>query len=60
MDPSLILGHNLMHKFPRVIFIERQEILGNIKPALVLLLVNILETHLAESLNIPKISVKID
>ena len=37
MDPSLTLGHNLTHKYPMAIFIERQESLGNIMPALLLI-----------------------
>ena len=53
-------GHNSMHKFLRVIFIVRQEILRNIKLVLLLILVNILGIHLAETLDIPKILVKID
>ena len=60
MDPSFILGHNLMHKFLRVIFIERQALLRNIKPALLLIFGQHSGTHLAETLAIPKISVKID
>ena len=36
MDPRLILGHKSTHKFLRVIFIERCEILRNIKPALLI------------------------
>ena len=35
MDPRLILGHKT-HKFLTVIFIERREILRNIKPALLI------------------------
>ena len=37
IDLSLILGHNLTHNFLGVIFIVRQEIHRNIKPALLLI-----------------------
>ena len=37
MDPGLILGPNSTHKFLRVIFVERQELLRNVKPALLLI-----------------------
>ena len=36
MDPSLSLGHNSMHKFFRIIIIERQGILRSIKHALLI------------------------
>ena len=37
IDLSLILGHNSTHNFLGIIFIVRQEIHRNIKPALLLI-----------------------
>ena len=63
MDPSLILGHNLMHKFLRIIFIERQEVLRNIKSALLIFGQHSryqCSWYLGHPYDIPMISVKID
>ena len=59
MDPCLIFGYNSVDKITGIIFISRQEILRNIEPTILWSSVNILGTHLAETLDIPKISVRI-
>ena len=58
MDSRLILGHNFTHKFLRIIFVERQEFLRNIKPALLLIFGHY--SGEPSCLDIPKISLKID
>ena len=61
MDPSLILGHNSVHKFLRVIpHSEEKRYLEISSLLLFWSSVNILGTHLAETLDIPKMSVRID
>ena len=60
MDPSLVLGHSSVHKFLRVILIARQKIPRNIEPASLWSSVNILGTRLDKTLDIHRMSVRID
>ena len=59
VNTRLILGYNSLDKIAGVIFIARQEIPRNIELS-PFLIVNISGTHLAETFDIPKMSVWID
>ena len=60
VNPCFILGYNLLNKISGKIFLARQEIPKNIELSPSLIIIKIHGTHLAETFDIPKISVKID
>ena len=60
VNPCFILGYKVLDKITGIIFIAKHEIPRNIEPSPFLSLFNIRRTHLVETFDIPKMSVRID